>query len=582
MLIPSVHDRMSAAMRRIAHCLMAAVAFSWLACSTAHYKQSADTEASAVFAQKSPKVPNMSGPFTVDQTNQLSLDGLPVLEKSDETLGQDAAAEKGARVISLEVSLDLAVKHGRTYQTAKEQLYLQALSLTLSRHRFEPIFSGRARTDYQVTTEAVAVTVDALTGLPRAVPAGGAALIEEQRVSSQGTLGADMLLRSGARISTAFTTDFLRYLTGDPRTVTSSQLGATLVQPLWRGAGAKATMENLTQAERSFLYQLREFSRFKRDFTVQIATAYYGVLQNRDAVRNSWRGLENFRRNVERERALADEGRKTQESLSLLRQSLLNTETTWINAVRTYKQSLDQFKLLLGLSTDATVVLSDAELVQLRILHPDLSAEDAQKVALATRLDLDNFRDQREDAQRRIGLASNGLKPQVDLVASAGITSGSGTSTGFQPPDPNRYRWSAGLNVDLPFDRKEQRNIYRGALIANEAAIRQLSQKEDEVKLQVRNTWRNLDQARRNYESAKLGVALSERRVEEQELRAQVGRGTARDQVDAQNDLITQRNLLTQALVAHTIARLQFWNDMGILSIKDNGQWEEIKDGKPK
>ena len=569
-------------MRSFVHCLLPAVAMSWLACSTAHYKQSADTEAAAVFAQKSPKVPNMSGPFNVEQTNQLSLDGLPVLEKLEETLGPDAAAEQGAHIISLEVALDLAVKHGRTYQTAKEQLYLQALALTLSRHRFEPIFSGRTRTDYQVTTEAVAVTVDALTGLPRAVPAGGAALIEEQRVSSQGTLGADMLLRSGARISTAFTTDFLRYLTGDPRTLTSSQLGATLVQPLWRGAGAKATMENLTQAERSFLYQLRDFSRFKRDFTVQIATAYYGVLQNRDAVRNSWRGLENFRRNVERERALADEGRKTQESLSLLRQSLLNTETTWINAVRTYKQSLDQFKLLLGLSTDATVVLSDAELVQLRILHPDLSAEDAQKVALATRLDLDNFRDQREDAQRRIGLASNGLKPQVDLVASAGITSGSGTSTGFQPPDPNRYRWSAGLNVDLPFDRKEQRNIYRGALIANEAAIRQLSQKEDEVKLQVRNTWRNLDQARRNYESAKLGVALSERRVEEQELRAQVGRGTARDQVDAQNDLITQRNLLTQALVAHTIARLQFWNDMGILSIKDNGQWEEIKDGKPK
>ena len=573
---------MRAAMRSFVQCLLPAVAFSWMACSTVHYKQSADKEASAVFAQKSPKVPNMSGPFTVDQTNQLSLDGLPVLEKLEETLGPDAAAEKGARVISLEVALDLAVKHGRTYQTAKEQLYLQALALTLSRHRFEPIFSGRARTDYQVTTEAVAVTVDALTGLPRATPAGGAALIEEQRVSSQGTLGADMLLRSGARISTAFTTDFLRYLTGDPRTVTSSQLGATLVQPLWRGAGAKATMENLTQAERSFLYQLRDFSRFKRDFTVQIATAYYGVLQNRDAVRNSWRGLENFRRNVEREGALADEGRKTQESLSLLRQSELTTETKWIDAIRAYKQSLDQFKLLLGLSTDATVVLSDAELVQLRIVHPDLSSEDAQKVALATRLDLDNFRDQREDAQRRIGLASNGLKPQVDLVASAGINSASGTSTGFQPPDPNRYRWSAGLNVDLPFDRKEQRNIYRGALIANEAAIRQLSQKEDKVKLQVRNTWRNLDQARRNYESAKLGVALSERRVEEQELRAQVGRGTARDQVDAQNDLITQRNLLTQALVAHTIARLQFWNDMGILYIKDNGQWEEMNDGKPK
>jgi len=81
--------------------------------------------------------------------------------------------------------------------------------------------------------------------------------------------------------------------------------------------------------------------------------------------------------------------------------------------------------------------------------------------------------------------------------------------------------------------------------------------------------------SRRNFASSEIGVELSERRVQEQELRAQVGRGTARDLVDAQNDLIAQKNLRTQALVAHTIARLQFWNDMGILYIKDNGRWEE-------
>ncbi|MBI5772795.1 MAG: TolC family protein [Verrucomicrobia bacterium] len=548
-------------------------------CSTAHYKESADRAAARVFAQKTSMVPNMAGRFSIEQTNQLSLDALPLVSAPDESLGPDAAAERGARVISLEAALDLAVKHGRTYQNSKEQLYLDALALALTRHRFTPIFSGNARTDYQVTTEAVTVTVDALTGQPETV--GGIALREEQRVASQGSLGASLLARTGARIATSFTTDFLRYLSGDPRAVTSSQLGATLTQPLWRGAGYKATMENLTQAERTFLYKLRDFSRFKRDFTVQIATAYYGVLQNRDAVRNSWRGLQNFRRNVEREKALADEGRKTQESLSLLKQSELSTETAWINAARAYKQALDQFKIQLGLSTDVHIVLDDRELAQLQIVHPDLSAEDAQLVALATRLDLYNFRDQTNDTRRRIELAANGLKPQVDLVASAGINSASGTSTGFQPPDPNRYHWSAGLNLDLPFERTAERNNYRAALILYEQSIRQLSQKEDEVKLQVRNDWRGLDQARRNYESAKLGVELSLRRVEEQELRAQIGRGTARDQVDAQNDLITQKNQLTQALVAHTIARLQFWNDMGILYIKDNGQWEELKDAKP-
>ena len=559
------------------------IVFSWLAwagCSTAHYKESADREAAGVFAQKTPGVPNMRGRFSIEQTNQLALEGFPVVEAPDPALGPDGVKERGMRILSLESALNLGVKHSRIFQSSKEQLYLQALSLTLSRHQFTPIFSGRARADYQTTTEAVTLTVDALTGLPKVVSAAEATVVEEHRVTGQGSLGAVWLARTGAQLSTAFTTDFLRYLTGDPRTFTSSEVSGTLIQPLWRGAGFKATMENLTQAERTFLYQLRDFSRFKRDFSVQIATAYYGVLQNRDAVRNSWRGFQNFKRNVERERALVEEGRKTQESLSLLRQSELNTETAWINAVRTYKQSLDQFKIQLGLSTDAPVVVADRELELLKIIHPDITPEDAQKVALVTRLDFYNVRDQQGDAGRKIGLAANGLRPQVDAVGTAGITSVAGDGRGFPAPDLNRYHWSAGLSVDLPFDRKAQRNTYRAALIGYEQATRQLAQKEDEIKLQVRNDWRNLDQAKRNFESAQLGVELSLHRVEEQELRAEVGRGTARDLVDAQNDLVTQNNLLTQALVAHTIARLQFWNDMGILYIKDNGQWEEIKNAK--
>jgi hypothetical protein len=44
------------------------------------------------------------------------------------------------------------------------------------------------------------------------------------------------------------------------------------------------------------------------------------------------------------------------------------------------------------------------------------------------------------------------------------------------------------------------------------------------------------------------------------------------------NALIDSKNQRTKALVTHTIARLQFWNNMGILYIKGNGQWEDLKD----
>jgi hypothetical protein len=102
-----------------------------------------------------------------------------------------------------------------------------------------------------------------------------------------------------------------------------------------------------------------------------------------------------------------------------------------------------------------------------------------------------------------------------------------------------------------------------------------VDQQRDQIELQVRDSWRTLEQARRAYQISEIGVKLAERRVEEQELLAELGRAKALDQVDAQNSLLSSKDQLTQALVAHTVARLQFWDNMGILYIKDNGQWLE-------
>jgi outer membrane protein TolC len=132
--------------------------------------------------------------------------------------------------------------------------------------------------------------------------------------------------------------------------------------------------------------------------------------------------------------------------------------------------------------------------------------------------------------------------------------------------------------VDPGLDRTAERNSYRTSLISRERAARTVDQQEDEIKLQVRDSWRTLEQAKRNYEISEIGVKLAERRVEEQNLRADLGRANALDQVDAQNALNDSKNQRVQALVTHTIARLQFWNNMGILYIKDNGQWEEVQD----
>jgi outer membrane protein TolC len=562
-------------MQRVVLLLSSCTLLVWAGCTTSYYKKSADKETYAAIQQKGRGIPNMDRHFTIETTNSFSFEGLPISTNIDEALGKDGESELDARVISLEKALDIAVHNSRIYQSQKEQLYLNALGLTLARHQYTPLFFGKGSAAYSVDTEqAVAVGIDPITGNPTTVLSDN--VVEQNRVAASGSAGVDWLLKTGGRISAAFTTDFLRYLAGNPQTVTSSEVAANLIQPLWRGGGYQVAIEDLTEAERSLLYALRDFSRFRRTFSVQIATAYYGVLQNRDTVRNSYLGYQSFKKSAERTRALAAEGRTKQSDLARLEQQELSNQSAWISAIRSYKLSLDQFKIQLGLSTDANVILDDKELAELKIIDPDLDPESAQEVALATRLDLDNVRDEVQDSERQVALAANGLKPQVDLVANAGFKSKPNSSTALPVPDVNRYHWSAGLNVDLPLERKAERNTYRISLISLEVAKRQLEQRVDEIKLDVRDGWRSLDQAKRNYEINEIAVKLSERRVEEQNLLAELGRGTAEAQVSAQNDLITSKNALTAALVGHTIARLQFWNNLGILYIKDNGQFEEV------
>jgi outer membrane protein TolC len=560
--------------------------FQWLAlllcitllpagCSRKYHQRWADREAYGIIGAKSPLVPNMDAGFTIEPDSFRSLEHLPIIDSVPEFLGEGIETADQTRTLSLEAALETAVRHSRIYQNSKEQLYLTALGLTQARHLFAPIFSAGGRLTYAVDTEQVVAFEPDPNDPGTTRPVLSDQLVERSRVSASGTVRADWLLRDVGRLSTAFTTDFLRFLTGDPRTLTSSQLGATFARPILRNAGFKREAESLTQAERNMLYQLREFSRFRKDFSVQIATSYYGVLSSRDSVRNSYLNLRSSQANADRTRALATEGRTTQTDLGRIEQQELSAESAWINALRGYRQALDNFKIQLGLPTDADLVLDDRELDQLEIHHPDIAIPDAIQIALAARLDYHNLLNRVEDAMRRVDLAVDSFKPQVDLVASGSIRSEDQRS-GFALPDPDRYRWNAGLDVDLGLDQKPRRNAYRESVIALEQARRAYELRHDEIELQIRESWRTLEEARRNYELSQISVTLAERRVEEQDLLADLGRAKAQDQVDAQNALVDSMNQRTQALVRHTIARLQFWNNMGILYIKEDGQWEEL------
>jgi outer membrane protein TolC len=553
---------------------MACASLALAGCTARHYRRSADKAAYGLIAQKSPLVTNMEPHFTIEETNQINLEGLPVANATNDFLGDSAQAEIGTKVLSLDKALEMAVQHSRTYQNNKEQLYLTALSLSLARHQFTPLFAAGGSGFYTVDTFP---KIDSRTNILGQFLVHNDEFTEKRNVELKGSIGVDWLIRDIGRITAAFTTDFLRYVSGDPRTIVSSQLAATFRRPLLRDAGFKTDIENLTQAERNLLYGIRDFVRFRKDFTVQIASSYYGVLGFRDGARNSFLNFQNSRKTGDRTRDLAAEGRTTQTELGRIEQQELSSESTWVNAVRTYQRGLDDFKILLGIPVDSRIVLDDKELEQLKIHHPKISVDDAIRIALAARLDYQNSKDEEDDSVRKVALAADRFKPQLDLIANGQINSPV-RGKGFPLPEVSNYNWDVGATLDLPLERTAERNDYRAALITQDRARRNVELQRDQIELQIRESWRTLEQAKRNYEINEIGVRIAERRVEEQELLAEFGRAKALDQVDAQNSLLSSKDQLTQALVAHTIARLQFWDNMGILYIKEDGQWEEMEE----
>lgn len=523
-------------------------------CSTTRYKEKADAEAYRLIAEKRGAVEGMTEEVSIEPADALDLSALPKLQQTYEFLGDASESEIGAAIINLDAALETAFRHSRTYQSQKERLYIEALNLSIDRHDFDPIFSGSLGGQH---------TWDESADF-------------ENSISGMSQFGVSKLMKTGGVFAVNLSSDFFRFVTGDSEKSASSLLSGSLVQPLLRGAGRKVATENLIQAERNLLYQLRDFTRFRKEFTVQIATSYYNVLRNKDTIQNNFEGLQSVTRNLDRERAFEEEGLRTPGEVARLEQDRLSRESGWTNSINRYQESLDQFKILLGMSTDSPIVLDDSDLDSLESTNlsmPDVTLKNAIDVALVTRLDLQTEVDRVEDAERKILVSANAMNAQLDLFVTANAPTKDGNR--FTALDFNESVYSAGFDLDIPFDRKSRRNNYRVSLINLEASRRAASLSIDNVKLNIRNAWRNLEQAQRDYDIDQLSVKLNERRVEEEELKSELGLGNILDSVDAQNALTAAQTSLTGSLVRQRIALLEFWRDLGVLFIQDNGQWEE-------
>ncbi|MCH8120014.1 MAG: TolC family protein [Planctomycetes bacterium] len=514
------------------------------ACSPQHHKADADEEVYKIIDDKWQDDFGQKTNYTVSDYNDPA-------SPNDVELAE-MIPESG--VINLQQAVEIATKFNRNYQTQKESLYISALDLTDERYKYALKWFGTIDGTY---------TDNKSNG-------------DDVSLETSGGVNKAQLFLDGVIINTGIAIDWVRFLTGDPSTTLGSILSGDVTVPLLGSGAGKDAQESLTQAERDVLYRIRTFNRYRKTFVVSIISDYYRVLRQKDSVSIA---EASYKRLIESTKQLKMEvkvGQRAPSEADEAMQKLLSAENSLVTTQQRYEQGLDRFKIRLSLPTDANIILDQNELTALEeigVSQPEYTDAEAIEMALARRLDLANTRDAIEDAARKLELAAEGLGVQLDLIGSSDVSSAN--RTGFDRLQFQKGTYSLGLAADLPFDRKTERNDYRKKLITLEQRQRGYDDESDNVKLDVRQAYRDLTETAESYRIQKIGLELAERRVDEQKLLLEYGRGTMRLLLETEDDLVSAQNDVTSALVDHTIAKMSFFRDVGILQVKPDGMWEQ-------
>ena len=190
------------------------------------------------------------------------------------------------RELSLRDAINLSLIHSRSYQTEIENVYLAALELTAQRFNFAAQYNAEPFSNGEFTNPASDIN----------------------RFGLNSGVGISQLLPSGAQYAVSLVNNTLWVFSSGNRTASASSLSYSLVQPLFRGAGRKFVLNNLTLFERQVLYAIRDLARFRKVFFVDTtvgSTGFLNLLRQVQEIQNTEFRLRLLREQIERSESLA-------------------------------------------------------------------------------------------------------------------------------------------------------------------------------------------------------------------------------------------------------------------------------------
>ena len=302
--------------------------------------------------------------------------------------------DDGALPLDRSKAVQAALLNSREYQSQLEQLYLSALDVTFQRFRFDAQFFG---------TNSTFFTAD---GPDRFGPGGdSSSLLEEDN-----SLQMRKLTATGGEIVAGVANSLVWQFAGPDEYTGTTLVDFAMLQPLLRAGGRAVVMENLTDSERALLANVRQMERFRHGFYAQIVAGsnpgagpsrgglglaalqpslpgggggMFNLMESRVRINNQRSNVAGLRDSLEQLEAFYEAGRIDMLQVDQNRQALYDAQIRLASLKQEYQESLDNFKITLGLPPSLEVKIEDPLLKPFDLIdEKTLAAQELAAVML--------------------------------------------------------------------------------------------------------------------------------------------------------------------------------------------------------
>jgi len=334
---------------------------------------------------------------------------------------------------------------------------------------------------------------------------------------------------------------FIPVIFGQKQQVTAT---ATLTQQIFDGSYIVGV-----QAAKTFIsYSANNKEKTAIEVKKAVVQAYGNVLLANESVQILEKNIETLDKNLYETRKIFENGLGDEESVEQLQITLSTVQNQLKNATRLKEITLQMLNLTMGISTDSPTVLTEN--------LDDLAQKQTDLGLIASEFDIKNNVDYKlalnlnEQRFFELKLQKSKALPTLNAFINYGSSSFS-DDFNFLSNDSEWYDSSIlGFDLSIPiFSSLKRSASTQRAKIALEKAKTQLTEAEEQIRLQLQQSKSNYILAIEQYETNKQNLSLAERIEKKNQIKYAEGIASSFELRQAQLQLYDAQNTYLQSMV---------------------------------